>query len=140
MTSETITIPQKSGPGFILRAIYFVVFGLWFSGLWAAIAWFLCITVIGLPFGLWMLNRLPQVATLRPQRSDLVITGNGKAYSVDLHQRPFLLRAIYFVLIGWWLSAIWISVAWGLCASVIGLLPGFWMLNRVPGIVTLAHI
>lgn len=139
MTTPTIVVPQKQGPGLLLRAIYFIVFGLWFSGIWAAIAWLLCVTVIGLPLGLWMLNRLPQVATLRPQRSDLVITATGERYQVDLPQRPFLIRAAYFVLIGWWLSAIWISVAWALCASVIGLLPGFWMLNRVPALVTLAR-
>jgi uncharacterized membrane protein YccF (DUF307 family) len=139
MTTNTIVIPQKQGPGFLLRAIYFIAFGLWFSGVWAAVAWFLCITIIGLPFGLWMLNRLPQIATLRPQRSDLVITTNGTSYEVGLRQLPLLVRAIYFVLIGWWLSAIWISVAWALCASIIGLLPGFWMLNRVPAMVTLAR-
>jgi uncharacterized membrane protein YccF (DUF307 family) len=139
MTNQTITIPQKTGPGLLVRAVYFVFFGLWLSGIWAAIAWFLCITIVGLPFGLWMLNRLPQVATLRPQQSDLVITSDGKARTVELRQPPFILRAIYFVLIGWWLSAIWISIAWALCASVIGLLPGFWMLNRVPGVVTLAR-
>jgi uncharacterized membrane protein YccF (DUF307 family) len=139
MASQPVTIAQKTGPGFLVRALYFVFFGLWFSGIWAAVAWFLCITIIGLPFGLWMLNRLPQVATLRAQRSDLVITSDGRARTLELKQPPFLLRAAYFVLIGWWLSAIWISIAWALCASVIGLLPGFWMLNRVPGLVTLAR-
>jgi uncharacterized membrane protein YccF (DUF307 family) len=139
MTTPTIIVPQTQGPGLLLRALYFIVLGLWLSGIWAAIAWFLCVTVIGLPLGLWMLNRLPQVATLRPQRSDLVITATGESYQVDLPQPPFLIRAAYFVLIGWWLSAIWISVAWALCASVIGLLPGFWMLNRVPALVTLAR-
>jgi uncharacterized membrane protein YccF (DUF307 family) len=137
--TPTIVVQQKQGPGLLLRALYFIFFGLWFSGIWAAVAWFLCVTVIGLPLGLWMLNRLPQVATLRPQRSDLVITATGERYQVDLPQRPFLIRAIYFVLVGWWLSAIWISIAWALCASVIGLLPGFWMLNRVPATVTLAR-
>ncbi|MDZ4717940.1 MAG: YccF domain-containing protein [Roseiflexaceae bacterium] len=139
MTTNTIVIPQKHGPGILVRAIYFIFFGLWFSGIWAAIAWFLCVIIIGLPFGLWMLNRLPQVATLKQQRSDLVITSSGKSYNVETRQQPFLLRAIYFVLIGWWLSALWITAAWALCASVIGLLPGFWMMNRVPAVITLAR-
>jgi uncharacterized membrane protein YccF (DUF307 family) len=139
MTPQPIVVPQKTGPGLLLRIFYFVVFGLWFSGVWAAIAWFLCITVIGLPFGLWMLNRLPQVATLKPQRSDLVIAGDGRSYSQDVRQHPFLLRALYFVLVGWWLSALWIAAAWALCASVIGMVFGFWMLNRVPAVITLAR-
>ena len=50
-----------------------------------------------------------------------------------------LVRAIYFVLVGWWLSAIWIAVAWALHASIVGMLVGFWMFDRVPAIVTLAR-
>ena len=47
MTTNTIVIPQKHGPGILVRAIYFIFFGLWFSGIWAAIAWFLCVIIIG---------------------------------------------------------------------------------------------
>lgn len=140
MTTQTpVVITQQRGPGLLLRAVYFIAFGLWFSGLWAAVAWLLCITIIGLPFGLWMLNRLPQVTTLKPQRSDLVITTDGRIQNRSVAQLPFLLRALYFVLIGWWLSALWIAVAWALCASIIGMLFGFWMFNRVPAVVTLAR-
>ena len=48
-----------------------------------------------------------------------------------------LIRALYFVLIGWWFSAIWLAVAWALHVSIIGMLIGFWMFNRVPAIVSL---
>jgi uncharacterized membrane protein YccF (DUF307 family) len=139
MTSQHIVIPQRKAPGLLIRGLYFILFGLWFSGVWAAVAWVLCVTIIGLPFGLWMLNRLPQVTTLQAQRQDLVITSAGTVYTADMRQHPFLLRAVYFVLIGWWLSAIWIGIAWALCATVIGLIPGFWMLNRTPAIVSLAR-
>ncbi|HWQ14850.1 MAG TPA: YccF domain-containing protein [Roseiflexaceae bacterium] len=131
-------VVRQVGPNLLVRALYFVFFGLWFSGLWAAVAWLLCVTIVGLPLGLWMLNRLPQVVTLAPQRSDLVIRGT-RVTEVHPPQAPFLLRAIYFVLIGWWLSALWIAVAWALCASVIGMVIGFWMFDRVPGLVTLAR-
>jgi hypothetical protein len=87
-----------------------------------------------------MLNRLPQVTTLMPQRQDLVITTGGTVYTADMRQHPFLLRALYFVLVGWWLSALWIGLAWALCASIIGLLPGFWFLNRPPAIVSLVRL
>ena len=138
MQSQPVIVRQ-SGPGLLVRALYFILFGLWFSGIWAVVAWVLCVTIIGLPFGLWMLNRLPQVVTLRPSRSDLVLTATGRVIERDVPQAPFLLRAIYFLLIGWWLSAIWIAVAWALCASIVGMVIGFWMFNRVPAIITLAR-
>jgi uncharacterized membrane protein YccF (DUF307 family) len=138
---STITpVAQRGGVlWFVLRFVYFIAFGLWFSGIWAAVAWFLCVTIIGLPIGLWMLNRLPQVSTLQPDQHDLVITTSGTAYLRDKEQNPFVLRAIYFLLIGWWFSALWLSVAWALSASVIGLPFAFWMFNRVPAVITLAR-
>lgn len=47
-----------------------------------------------------MLNRLPQVVTLKPQRETLVLTHDGRLLQSRERQLPFLLRAIYFVLIG----------------------------------------
>ncbi len=76
---------------------------------------------------------------MQPSRSDLVITNNGRVVAVSRPQQPFLLRALYFLLVGWWLSAIWIAVAWALCASIIGLVIGFWMLNRTAAVVSLAQ-
>lgn len=101
------------------------------------VAWVLCVTIIGLPFGLWMLNRLPQVTTLAPQRASLVIDGAGQTYATEVPQTNFLLRALYFVLIGWWFSALWLSLAWALCMVIIGMPIGFWMFDRVPAIITL---
>jgi uncharacterized membrane protein YccF (DUF307 family) len=138
MTSTTI-VRQERSVNLILRIIYFIVFGLWFSAIWASVAWVLCVTIIGLPFGLWMLNRLPQVTTLRPQRNDLVVQADGAIYRADLRQRPFLVRAIWFLLVGWWLSALWLAAAWSLCTVIIGMPLGFWMFNRVPAIITLAR-
>jgi uncharacterized membrane protein YccF (DUF307 family) len=138
MTTTTV-VRQERGVNLLLRAIYFLVFGLWFSAIWASVAWVLCVTVIGLPLGLWMLNRLPQVTTLRPQRGDLVVSSQGTVYRANVPQRPFLLRALWFVLVGWWLSALWLAAAWALCTVIIGMPLGFWMFDRVPAVVTLAR-
>jgi uncharacterized membrane protein YccF (DUF307 family) len=139
MQTQTIVVPQRSGPGLLIRALYFVLVGWWLSGIWAVVAWLLSVTIIGLPFGLYMLNRLPQVVTLRPNQSTLVMTESGRVVEVPVRQRPFLLRAIYFVLVGWWLSAIWLIIAWALHVSIIGMVIGFWMFNRVPAVITLAR-
>jgi uncharacterized membrane protein YccF (DUF307 family) len=131
------TIQRDRGINLILRALYFIFFGLWFSSIWAAVAWFLSVSIIGLPLGLWMLNRLPQVTTLHPQRDDLVVTSDGRVFTSQVPQRSFIVRAIYFLLIGWWFSAIWLTVAWALSSSIIGLPLGFLMFNRVPAVLTL---
>ena len=135
----TTVIRQERGANLLLRAVYFLVFGLWFSAIWASIAWVLCVTIIGLPFGLWMLNRLPQVTTLRPQRGDLLLTASGEVQRIGIPQRNPLLRALWFVLVGWWLSALWMAAAWALCTTIIGLPVGFWMFDRVPAVVTLGR-
>jgi uncharacterized membrane protein YccF (DUF307 family) len=132
-------VVRQAGPNLLIRALYFVLFGLWFSGVWAAVAWVLCVTIIGLPLGLWMLNRLPQVTTLAPSRREFQIIASGQVIDVKTPQRPFLVRALYFILIGWWFSALWIGAAWALCATVLGMVVGFWMLNRVPAVITLAR-
>jgi uncharacterized membrane protein YccF (DUF307 family) len=135
----TTVYRAEHGPNLILRAIYFLLFGLWFSAIWASIAWVLCVTIIGLPLGLWMLNRLPQVTTLRPEQGNLVVTSSGEVYRAAVAQAPFLFRALWFLLVGWWLSALWLTAAWALCTAIIGMPIGFWMFDRVPAVVTLAR-
>lgn len=122
-------------PNLILRVIWFILAGWWLTGILSAVAWAVNATVIGLPLGLWIINRLPFVATLRPPES---------IYRVDegilrpaTEQHPLVLRAIYFVLIGWWLSGVWMAVAYVLLLSVIGLPGAFWMYGRIGAITTL---
>ncbi len=134
------TVQTNQGLGMlILRLVYFFFIGLWLSGIWATMAWVLCVTIIGLPLGVWMLNVLPQIATLQPQTKNLYVSETGEVYTSAIQQHNFFLRAIYFLLIGWWFSAIWIAVAWGLSASIIGLPISFWMFNRVGSVLTLAR-
>ena len=52
-------------PNILLRTLYFVLIGWWAGALWALAAILCCITIIGLPVGLAMLNRLGFILTLR---------------------------------------------------------------------------
>jgi uncharacterized membrane protein YccF (DUF307 family) len=135
------TITTQSAPPLILRAIYFLLFGWWFTGIWINLAWVFNVTLIGLPVGLWMLDRTPQVLTLRPMTSALETTfRNGQLVAVrnrGLPQRSWVLRLIYFVFIGWWLSLLWSNVAWLLCATIVGLPLGILMFNYLPAVTTL---
>ena len=54
-------------------------------------------------------------------------------------QWPLLLRLLWLVMIGWWLSLIWINLAYLLSATILGLPVGFWMFNRLPMIIFLTR-
>ena len=56
------------------------------------------------------------------------------------NQRSFLVRAIYFLLIGWWFSAVWLVLAWLLAVTIIGLPAAQWMFFRVNAILTLQRL
>ncbi len=135
---------QAAGPGCLVRALYFCFVGLWLGFFWTGLAWFLLVSIIGLPLGLLMLNRIPQVMTLKPVRTQTQVTTQGGVVLVSqgqLAQQPFWLRAVYFLLVGWWLSGVWLGAAWGLIGISFGLgLPlAFWMFDRTPVIVSLAR-
>lgn len=122
-------------PNLLLRIIWFILVGWWLTGILSAAAWALNATIIGLPLGLWIINRLPFVATLRPVESFYRIEGGAVISGVQ--QRPFLIRAVYFLLVGWWLSGLWMAVAYVLLISIIGLPFAFWMYGRIGAVTTL---
>ena len=119
-------------PPLIVRALWFVFVGLWAGQLWLILAWLLNLTVIGLPLGLWMLNRMPQVMTLRaaPNRPLPVPISSSASMAV---------RVVYFVLIGWWVSLLWMQLAWLAALLVIGLPLSFQMFERVGTVMTLSE-
>jgi uncharacterized membrane protein YccF (DUF307 family) len=122
-------------PNLLLRIIWFLVVGWWLTGILSAAAWALNATIIGLPLGLWIINRLPFAATLRPI-APFYFVEDGRIVS-GVTQRPFLVRAIYFILVGWWFSGLWLAVAYALLISIIGFPIAFWMYGRVGAVTTL---
>ena len=89
-----------------------------------------------------MLHRVPLVVALRDPREvryRMTQVGKGRWVYVarGAPQYPFLLRALYFVLIGWWLSAVWMALASLVCSTIIGLPIGIWMFDLVPALVSL---
>ena len=137
---KTLVVSQKN-PGCLVQLLWFALVGWWAGELWMAAAWILMLTIVGIPLGIAMLNKLPQVIALRGNTEGIQVTqvGNLTLVSANAHvpQHNFFLRAIYFLLIGWWLSALWMEAAYALCVSIIGIPFGFWMFDQVPALLTL---
>ena len=119
-STQTVIKTPDQGPGCLIRILYFIF------------------------VGLWLLNRLPQLMTLKPVQTQArvtVVDGRVVYRETNLPAHPFLLRAVYFILIGWWFSALWLVLAWLITGLSLGLgLPlAFWMFDQVPAITTLAR-
>jgi len=142
--SAVVMMQQDNGPNLLVRALWFLFIGLWLGALSTVLAWLLNLTIIGLPLGLMILNRLPRIMTLKPISLHLQVSvQNGVTIIQQARpmQRPLAVRALYFLLIGCWGSALWLLAAWLLVGATLGLgLPlAFWMFDRVPFVTTLAR-
>ena len=139
-TQSSTTIQRDSGPGCLIQALWFIFIGWWLGAIAIAIAWFLNITIIGLPIGLAILNNIPRILSLQPPRREIQVMYSGgetRITETDLPQRNFFLRALYFVLIGWWWSAIWLVIAYLLCVTIILIPLSLEMFRLTPFMTTL---
>jgi uncharacterized membrane protein YccF (DUF307 family) len=131
---------ESQSPSLLVRAVYFLLIGWWLTGIWLGIAWFLNLTIVGMPLGIKMINRVPKVLSLkeRPLQSE-VISENGTVTVVQSNreQRSLLIRAVYFLLIGWWASGIWMGLAYAATLSIVGLPLAVWMYGKLPFVVSL---
>ncbi|NLE76227.1 MAG: YccF domain-containing protein [Chloroflexi bacterium] len=137
---STVVVKSQESPGCLIQLLWFFFVGAWLGQAWVVIAWVLMVTIVGIPVAVKMLNALPQIVALRGQGQPLTVRTVGNNLQIlpgSPQQAPLLLRALYFLLIGWWFSAIWMEAAFLLCATVVGLPLGFWMFDRVPAIVSL---
>jgi uncharacterized membrane protein YccF (DUF307 family) len=130
------------GPGCLIQLLWFLFIGWWATQIWAAVAWACLVSIVGLPIGIWMMHRVPIVVALRDPREvryRMIQAGKeGWFYERSgAEQAPFLVRAFWFVLVGWWLSALWMAMASLVCSTIVGLPIGIWMFDLVPWMVTL---
>ena len=130
-------IVKQSRPGCLIQLLWFLLVGWWAGQLWIAIAWFLAATVIGIPLAVMMFNKLPDIIALRGSDTYSVSYYGNHPVVSETPQYSFLLRALWYLLVGWWLTGVWVEVGYVLCATVIGLPLGFWMFDKVPAIVSL---
>ncbi|MBX0286773.1 YccF domain-containing protein [Haloarcula salinisoli] len=117
-------------PSLLVRAVWFLLVGWWLTGLWLSVAWLLNVTIIGIPLGIKMINWVPYVLSLK-KRERYVEAGAGKSqYSIPV-------RAVWFLLVGWWASGVWTGVAYTLTLSIVGIPLAVWMYGKLPFVVSL---
>lgn len=130
-SAESAESAVRRGQNWFVTLLWFIFVGSWLSALWSLIAWLCLISVVGVSLGHIMLNRLPQLAVLQPPLR--LPTDPQPA------QRFWLWRAVYFVVVGWWLSFLWLLTAWLCSLTLIGLPLAIGLWNRTPAITTLAR-
>jgi uncharacterized membrane protein YccF (DUF307 family) len=138
--SGVVIIAESAEPNLLIRALWFFFVGWWLSGLATLLAVLLQLTLIGIPLAVWVINRMPQIVTLKSSRK-LAVSTNAMGVTTVAHagreQRPFVQRAVYYVLVGWWAVSFWLVLAW-LAAITVLLLPlAFWMYGATGKIQTL---
>lgn len=138
--ANSISLQTKSGPGLLVRAVWFIFVGWWLTGIMSVIAWLAMVTIIGLPLGIYLINRIPTFLTLRPRTSTIsatVVDGRVLVEHSKLPQQPWYVRLIWFLLVGWWASAIVMFAGWILVVLVVTLPFGLMLYNRVPFVASL---
>lgn len=120
----------------LVRAVWFLLVGWWATGIWLSVAWVMNVTIIGLPIGIKMINKVPLVVSLKPEGEAFVDEAES-VKSVERTQYNLLVRGVWLVFVGWWASAIWMAIAYLFTLSIIGLPVAIWMYNRLPYIVSL---
>ena len=125
-------VAVKQGPGCLVQILWFIFIGWWLGSFAISVAYVLLLLVVTIPFGIVILNNIPMIMALRqpPQ----MITAYGL---VNVPQHNFLLRALWFIFVGWWLAGLALTVGYFLCMTIIGLPFGFALFDAVPAMLTL---
>ncbi len=121
----------RNQPGCLIQLLYFLFVGWWLGALAIIIAYLLFLTIIGMPLGVLIINKIPYLIALRDTDPVISITGQ------KTRQINIIIRIVWFLLLGWELTALWLTIAYLFSATIIGLPIGFWMFDKTPAILTL---
>lgn len=121
-------------PNILLRAAWFLLVGWWLTPVVLFVAWLLHVPVVTIPLGVKFVNQVPRVLSLKsPEEVDGLRDPDAEPRS----QYPLLVRAVWFVFVGSWLSLAWVVVASLFAVTVVGLPVAVWLLNRLPFVLSL---
>src|SRR5690606_8933950 len=99
-----------------IQILWFIFIGWWLGSFAVAAAYVMFLLIVTIPVGIAILNNIPMIMALR--QPDRLVTAYGE---VAVPQHNFLLRALWFILVGWWLAGIALTIGYALCMTIIGL-------------------
>ena len=132
LTNREPVVAVRQEPGCLIQILRFVFVGWWLGSFVVGAAYLMFLFIITIPIGIELLNNIPKIMALREPPK--LVSAYGP---VSTPQVNILVRALWFVLVGWWLAGIVMTVAYALCMTVIGLPIGFVLFDTVPGLLTL---
>ncbi len=140
-TLQPIPAPTPPPLPLAARAAWFILAGIWLSVVWVVATWLVLCTIVGRPLAARMLDLMPTMLTLAPtstrfgrlqtQQGLLPVPYRG----VPQHELP--VRAVYFLIVGWWASLVWMILAYLVSLTAVGLPLGYRMFGSTP---TVAHL
>ena len=125
-------VAVKQGPGCLIQILWFAFIGWWLGTFAISVAYVMLLLIVTIPVGIAILNNIPMIMALR--QPDRLVTPYGE---VGVQQHNFLLRALWFIFVGWWLAGVALSVGYFLCMTIIGLPFGFLIFDMTPALLTL---
>lgn len=128
---------RGTSPSLLVRAVYFLLVGWWATGIWLGVAWLLNLTIVGIPLGIKLINRVPLVLSLKRRPIAVTADATGRITESNRPQRSLLVRAVYFLFVGWWASGVWLGLAYLASLSIVGLPLAVWMYGKLPFVVSL---
>lgn len=141
VSATPIVIRDKDGgPGCLTQVVWFVFIGWWLSQLAVLAGYALVITVILMPFGFALLNRVPKLATMRSFDEEINAQYKDGVLVVERsqkEQRHWFTRLVYFLVIGWWFGLLVLELAWLFTSTLVFAPIGLSLFRFAPKALTL---
>jgi uncharacterized membrane protein YccF (DUF307 family) len=125
-------IVVRERPGCLLQLIWFFFVGWWLGLAAIGFAYLMFLFIFTIPIGVLVLNALPELIELRPAARRVTVYG-----PVQTQQLNIFVRSLWFLLVGWWLTAIVLFLGYLLCLTLIGIPLGFVLFDAAPALLTL---
>lgn len=126
------SIVVRERPGCLLQLIWFVFVGWWLGLAAIGFAYLMFLFIITIPIGVVVLNALPELIALRPAARRVTVYG-----PVQTPQLSIFIRSLWFLLVGFWLTALALGLGYLLCLTLIGIPLGFVLFDAAPTVLTL---